>query len=62
MKETAGVGIKEFGGLNPKMYSYLLDDSNEHKKAKSMNQNLVAIISHGEYKVVFLNKKCFLSG
>ena len=46
--ETAGVGIKEFVGLNPKMYSFLLDDSSEHKKAKSVNKNLIAIRSHGE--------------
>ena len=32
--ETAGVGIKEFVGLKPKMYSYLVDDDSEHKKAK----------------------------
>ena len=29
--ETAGVAIEEFAGLNPKMYSYLVDDNSEHK-------------------------------
>ena len=29
--ETAGVEIEEFAGLNPKMYSYLVDDNSEHK-------------------------------
>ena len=32
--EKAGVSIKEFVGLNPKMYSFLLDYSSEQKRAK----------------------------
>ena len=32
--ETAGVAIKEFVGLKPKTYSFLVDDSNEHKKQR----------------------------
>ena len=32
--ETAGVAIKEFVRLMPKMYSFLVDDSSEHKKNK----------------------------
>ena len=56
--ETAGVVIEEFVGLKPKMYSYLVDDNSEHKKAKSVNKNVVATISHNEYKDVLLNKKC----
>ena len=39
------------------MYLYLLIDNNDHKKAKGKNKN-VATISHNEYKVVLLNKKC----
>ena len=35
--ETAGVAIEEFVGLKPKMYSYLVDDNSEHKKAKGIN-------------------------
>ena len=35
--ETAGVAIEEFVGLKPKVYSYLVDDNSEHKKAKGMN-------------------------
>ena len=54
--ETAGVAIEEFAGLNPKMYSYLVDDNSEHKKAKCVNRNVVATISHNEYKDVLLNK------
>ena len=30
----------------------------EHKKAKSVNKNVGATISHDEYKNVLLNKKC----
>ena len=56
--ETAGVVIEEFVGLRPKMYSYLVDDNSEHKKAKGVNRNIVATISHNEYKDVLLYKKC----
>ena len=35
MKEViGGVAIKVFVGLKPKMYSFLVDDSGEHKKSK----------------------------
>ena len=56
--ETAGVVIEEFVGLKPKMYSDLVDDNSQHKKAKGINKNVVAAISHNEYKDVMLNKKC----
>ena len=56
--ETTGVAIEEFVGLKPKMYSYLVDDNSEHKKAKGVNKILVARISHKEYKYVLLNKIC----
>ena len=39
--KTAGVAIKEFVGLKPKMYSFLVDDNSEHKKAKGINKNFV---------------------
>ena len=55
--ETAGVAIKEFVGLKLKMYSFLIDDSSEHKKAKSVNKNVIATISRNEYEDVLLNKK-----
>ena len=58
MKEkTRGVVIKEFVGLKPKMYSFLVGN-NQHKKAKGVNRNVVAAISHSEYKDALLNKKC----
>ena len=47
--ETWGVAIEEFVGLKPKIYSFLVDDSSEHKKAKDVNKNVVATISHNEY-------------
>ena len=56
--ETPGVGIEEFVGLKPKMYSYLADDNNEHKKVKGINKNVVVTIIHKEYKDVLLQKKC----
>ena len=55
--ETGSVAIEECVRLNPKMYS-LLVDNREHKKAKGVNKNAVAIISHNEYKDVLLNNKC----
>ena len=56
--ETAGVTIKEFVGLMPKMYSDLVDDKSELKKEQDLNRNIVATISHNEYKYILLNKKC----
>ena len=56
--ETAGVAIEEFANLKPKMYSYLGDNNSEHKKAKDVNKNVVATISHNEYNDVLLNTKC----
>ena len=56
--ETAGVAIEEFFGLRPKMYLYLVNDNNEHKKAKGVNRNVFAKISYKEYKHALLNKKC----
>ena len=53
--ETAGVAIEEFVGLKPKMY--LVNDNSHHKRAKGVNRNVVATISHNEYKDVLLNKK-----
>ena len=44
--ETDGVTIIEFVGLKSNMYSFLVDDSSEHKKAKGLSKN------------VLLNKKC----
>ena len=56
--ETGGVQNEEFVGLKPKMYFFLVDKDSEHKKAKGVNRNVVATISHNGYKNVFLNNKC----
>ena len=56
--ETAGTAIEEFAGLKPKMYSYLVNDNCNYKKAKGVNRNVFATISHDKYKHVLLNKKC----
>ena len=53
--ETGGVVIEEFVGLKAKMYSFLLDDNSEHKRAKGMNKIVVTTISNNEYKDVLLN-------
>ena len=46
--ETAGVAIKEFVGMKPGIYSFLVDGISERKKAKVVNKNIVATISHNE--------------
>ena len=58
--ETSGVAVEEFLELKPKMYSFLVDDSNENNKEKGMGKNFVANISHSEFKDVLLNNKCLL--
>ena len=40
------------------MYSHLVDDNSEHKKAKGVNKNVVATIIHNEYEDILLNEKC----
>ena len=55
--EAGGVAIEEFVGLKPKMYSFLVENS-QHKKAKDMNKNVFATTRHNEYKDVLLNNQC----
>ena len=50
--ETVRVAINKFVTLNPKMYSFLVDHSSKHKKANRVSKNVVATISHSEYKDV----------
>ena len=38
------------------MYSFLVDDSKEHKIAKGVNKNAVEKITYSEYKEVLLNQ------
>ena len=57
MKDELGsVAIQEFVRLIPKIYS-LLKDNSQNKKAKDVNRNVVATISHNEYKFVLFNNK-----
>ena len=47
--ETGGVAIKEFFWLKPKVYSFLVNNNGEHKKAKGVSRNVVAAIIHSKY-------------
>ena len=40
------------------MNLYLVDDNNEHKKAKGVNKNVAGKTTHYEYKDLLLNKRC----
>ena len=58
-KDKTGVVVtNEYGGLKAKMYSLLVGDHSNNKKAKGVNANVVEKITHSEYKNVLLNKKC----
>ena len=50
--ETVVVAIKDFVGLKPKMYSFLVDDNSEHDNEKGVNKNVVERLIHSEYKNV----------
>ena len=56
--EAGAVAIGEFARLKPNIYFSLVNDNSEHKKSKSMNKNIVARISHNDYKDVLLINKC----
>ena len=45
---TADVVVKKFVGWKSKIYSFWIDHSSDHKKAKNVNKNIVATISHNE--------------
>ena len=60
--ETGGVTIQEFVGLKSRMHSFLADDNSEHKKVKDVNRNVVAIISHDEYKDLLSNNILIFNG
>ena len=54
--KSRDASIQEFVRLKQNLYSFLVDNS-ERKKAKGMKRNIVATISHNEYKNVLLNNK-----
>ena len=58
MKQLMFNHNQKFVRLKPCMYSHLVNDNSEHKKAKGVNRNIVATRCHNEYKNVLLNKKC----
>ena len=55
--ETGSVAIEEFVRLEPKMYSFLVDNS-EYKKSEGVKRKVFAIISQNDYKDVLLNNRC----
>ena len=46
--ETGGIMIEEFVRLKSKIYSFMVSDNNEYKKAKHVNRNVIATKSHNE--------------
>ena len=56
--DTAGFAIEEFVGLKLKMYSFLVDDSREYKKAKDVNRNVVPTASYNDHKDIMLSNNC----
>ena len=48
MKDKIGsVAIKEVFGIKPKIYSFLVNDNTEHRKAEGVNKNVAVTIRHG---------------
>ena len=56
--ETGGISVKKFVWY-PKINSFLVDDSSEHKKAKSVNNYVVEKITHSKCNDNSLNIKWF---
>ena len=48
--ETSSAAINFFR-LKFTMYSFLVDDNSEHKKAKGVNKNFAENRTHNEYKI-----------
>ena len=40
--------------MKTKTHSFMVGSNNEHKKARDVNKNVVATISHNEYKGCFV--------
>ena len=55
--EFKGKIISEFVGLKSKMYSLIAVDSEEVKKAKGVNKNVVKKMRHKEFAGVLFNGK-----
>ena len=48
----------ETSAIKLKVYSFLVDDSRQHKKAKDVNKNAAARVNLSKYKDILLNSKC----
>ena len=56
--EAAGKIIIEFVGLRAKLYSYIMDEGEEHKKCKGIKKQVVATsIKHEDYKTCLTTGK-----
>ena len=54
--ESGGDQIIEFVGLRAKLYSYLMDDGKEEKKAKGIRKSVIKrTISYEDYKTCLFN-------
>ena len=51
--ETDGFSIEEFIREKPKMYQFLVAGNSELKKAKDVNKNDVATITHNNINMFF---------
>ena len=51
--------LKKSYRIEAKDVSFLVDIYSEHEIGKYMNRNVVAALSHSEYKNVLLNNKVF---
>ena len=40
------------------VYSFLVDDSSEQKKVKSVNKNVIEKLTYSDWKSVLLKKEC----
>ena len=54
--EMGGVATELNFEVKPKMHLIVVSDSSKYIKAKGLNKNVVAKISHNEYKDVLLNE------
>lgn len=55
--ETAGIAVKEFCGLRPKMYSILYGDGEEKKTAKGIVKSCIQKMRHSEYVKCLTQRK-----
>ena len=55
--DTCGVPIKSFTEVNPKMYTFIIEDNHESKKAKGSKTNVNDDeLKYENYKYVLFNR------